>query len=103
MARMEAPMTVIRRVPRTLSPEPPAHGRRGVRHGHEGAEGEVRPVVAVAELLHHVEDDDRGHPVVAEPLPHLDQEQDGERHPLLWSARVRTVHGGGCLGHGEAL
>src|SRR5204863_7856825 len=50
---------------------------------------------AVREPLHHVQHYDCGHAVVAEPLPHLDEEQgdESQRPRSLASCVGRVVHG----------
>jgi hypothetical protein len=62
-----------------LVADPPADRRRGVHQRGERAPSQVGLVVVVAELLHHEQNQQRGHAVVAEALPHLDQENRAER------------------------
>ena len=57
----------------------------------ERAEGEVGAVVAVGEPLHHEQHDHRGHAVVAEPLPQLDEEEGDEAEVLRSRGGSRIV------------
>ncbi len=77
---------------------------RGHRVGHRGerTEGEVGAVIGVAELLHHEQHDHGRHAVVAEPLPHLDEEERGEslrpRRRLRAGGHVRIPRYVKCRG-----
>jgi hypothetical protein len=65
-----------------LVADPAADRRRRIDERGERAPGEVRVAVGEAEPVDHEEDQERGHPVVAEALPHFDEKDRRERSGL---------------------
>ncbi len=61
-----------------LVADPAADRRRHVDQGGGRTPGQVGAIVGEAQPLHHVVDDERLHAVVAEALPHFDQEHRAE-------------------------
>ena len=59
--------------------DPAAERRRGVEQGAERAPEQIGLRIGKAEMLHQEQQQDRLHAVIAEALPQLDQQHDGER------------------------